>query len=170
MMDVSTKYIDYIITKSGKAMVQIETSLKNAQIIVESWANKECLIEFGKKKKRSLNANNYYHSLLNKLGDCLNISKEELHLDMLKNYGQGEIVSVRSHVEVKGIFRYYEEIGSGKIGDNIFSHYKVFKGSSEMDSREMWVLIKGIESECIIQGIPILDDLKLQDLMKKWPA
>ena len=167
-MDIVTKYIDYIITKGGTALLQVETSLKNAQILAEEWKNKECLIEFGKKKKRSLNANSYYHSLLNQLADCLNISKEELHFDMLKHYGQSEIVSVRSDIKVKGFFRYYEEIGTGKVGDNVFSHYKVFKGSSEMDSREMQVLIKGIESECITQDIPILDDIKLKKLIEAW--
>ena len=38
------------------------------------------------KNKRSLNANDYYWVLVNKIADVLKTSKEQVHLDMLKSY------------------------------------------------------------------------------------
>ena len=63
------------------------------------------------KPKRSRNANNYAWLLLTKIADVLRLDKEEVYLDMLKHYGQSEMVSVLSEIDVKGYFKYYEKVG-----------------------------------------------------------
>ena len=40
-----------------------------------------------KHKQRTLTQNSYAWSLINQLGNKLNLSKEEVYLDMLKHYG-----------------------------------------------------------------------------------
>ena len=52
-----------------------------------------------------------------------------------------------SIINPKGYLKYYEEIGKGKVNDKEFTHYKVYKGSSEYDSKEMSILIDGVIQE-----------------------
>lgn len=106
-----------------------------------------------KRKKRSLSQNAYAWELITQIGNILRKSKEEIYLDMLKDYGQSEVVSILSSINPEGYFKYYEEIGTGIVNDKEFTHYKIFKGSSEFDSREMGIFIDGIISECKDLGI-----------------
>ena len=109
-----------------------------------------------KRAKRSLSQNSYAWELITKIGNVLRKSKEEVYLQMLKDYGQSEIVSILSSIEPKGYFKYYEKIGTGIVNNKEFSHYKIFKGSSEFDSKEMTILIDGIIQECKQLGIETL--------------
>lgn len=106
-----------------------------------------------KRKKRSLSQNAYAWELITQIGNVLRKSKEEIYLDMLKDYGQSEVVSILSSINPEGYFKYYEEIGTGIVNDKEFTHYKIFKGSSEFDSKEMTIFIDGIISECKDLGI-----------------
>lgn len=109
-----------------------------------------------KKSKRSLTANAYYWSLLNQLASVMRTSSEEVHFMMLKRYGVCEVVSVRSDINIKGYFKYFKEIGHGTVQGKDFCHYMIYKGSSEMDSKEFSVLLDGLISECEEVGIPVL--------------
>ena len=75
---------------------------------------------------------------------------------MLKDYGQSEIVSMLSSINPKGYFKYYEEIGTGIVNGKEFTHYKIFKGSSEMTTIEMKILLDGVIVECENLDIPTL--------------
>ena len=109
-----------------------------------------------KKSKRSLTANAYYWSLLNQLASVMRTSSEEAHFMMLKRYGVCEVVSVRSNINIKGYFKYFDIIGKSELDGKEFCHYKIYKGSSEMDSKEFSILLDGLISECEDQGIPVL--------------
>ena len=120
------------------------------------------------KEKRSLNANAYAWSLIGKIADALMTSKEETYLTMLKRYGQSEMVSVLSSIDVSGYFKYYEPIATTMLQGKEFTHYKIFKGSSEYDSREMAVLIDGIVSEAKELDIETLPPAEVERLKEMW--
>lgn len=120
------------------------------------------------RNKRSLNANAYCWKLCTEIGNLIRLSKEEVYLTMLKNYGQSELVSVLSNVDVTGYFKYYEVAGTSYLNGKNFIHYKVFKGSSEYDTREMSILIDGIVQECTNLGIPTITDKELERLKGDW--
>lgn len=117
--------------------------------------------------KRSLSANAYAWKLINKIADALRKSKEEIYLQMLKDYGQSEFVSVRSNINVKGYFKYYEEYGKGHVEGREFTHYRVYKGSSEFDSKEMAVLIDGIIQEARQLGIETITPAEKERLIQE---
>ena len=119
-------------------------------------------------EKRSLSANAYAWVLINKIADVLRKSKEEIYLQMLKDYGQGELVSVLSDINVNGYFKYYEEYGKGHVEGKEFTHYKVWKGSSEYDSREMAILIDGIIQEAQQLGIETITPAEKERLINEW--
>lgn len=120
------------------------------------------------KQKRSLNANAYAWKLITDIGNALRRDKEAVYLDMLKRYGQSEVVSVRSDISVKGYFKYYEEAGNGTVNGKPFTHYKVFKGSSEYDTREMSILIDGIVDEATDLGIEAMTPEELERIKSEW--
>ena len=120
------------------------------------------------KEKRSLTANAYAWSLIGKIADALRTSKDEVYLDMLKRYGQSEMVSVVSSIDVTGYFKYYEPIATTMLQGKEFTHYKIFKGSSEYDSREMAVLIDGIVSEAKDLDIETLPPDEVERLKEMW--
>ena len=115
-------------------------------------------------KKRSLTANAYFWVLVNEIANVTKQSKDEIHLQMLKEYGQNEVFSIRSDIDVSRYLKYYEEIGKGQVNGKEFTHYRVFKGSSEMDSREMAILINGVIQEAENLGIPTLSKTEIQNL------
>lgn len=116
------------------------------------------------KQKRSLTQNAYCWALINEIGNVTRQDKEDVYLQMLKSYGQSEIISVLANIDVSGYFKYYEEIGTGKVNGKDFKHYRVFKGSSEMDSREMAILLDGVVFEAEQLGIPTLTETERKRL------
>ena len=123
-----------------------------------------------KKRRRSLNANAYAWLLIGKLADVLRISKDECYILMLKRYGQSEMVSVVSEIDVRGYFKYYEEVGKTFLQGKNFTHYRVYKGSSEYDTREMSILVDGIVSEAKEVGIDVITPDELEKIKSLWRA
>lgn len=86
----------------------------------------------------------------------MRMDNQECHFIMLRRYGRYEVVSIRSDVSLHGYFKYYEEIGRGTVNGKEFTHYKIYKGSSQMNSKEFSVLLDGVISECQEVGIATL--------------
>lgn len=99
------------------------------------------------KLKRSLDQNGYYYKLVNEMANVLRKSKEEVHFEMLKAYSQRQIISVAEEIDIQGFIPYFEEIGKGEVNGKVFKHYAVYKRSSELDTREMSILLDGTIQE-----------------------
>lgn len=117
-----------------------------------------------KKNRRSLSQNSYAWELIGKIADLVNKSKEDVYMDMLKHYGQSEVVSILSNINPIGYFKYYEAIGTGIVNEKEFTHYRIFKGSSEYDTKEMTIFIDGIIQEAENLGIPTLTDEEIKNM------
>lgn len=120
------------------------------------------------REKRSLNANAYLWKLVTEIGDILNKSKEEVYLQMLIDYGQSEMVSILSEIDVKGYFKYYKLAGTSILNGKEFNHYKIYKGSSEYDTKEMSILLNGVVQEAKNLGIKTKEDYELEKLIEEW--
>lgn len=120
------------------------------------------------RERRSLNANNYAWKLLTEIGNVLRASKEEIYLLMLKRYGQSEIISVLSHIPIHEYVKYCEEAGESKLNGKLFKHYKVYKGSSEFDTREMSIFLDGVVSEAKELGIQTETPEQIARLKSLW--
>ena len=145
----------------------IGTSKKIITYLLEQAKDKQFeLKEY--KEKRSLNANNYYWQLVTELGNVLGMDKEWLHFLLLQKYGQSEMISVVADVDMKNYLKYYTEAGESNLNGKTFKHYKVYKGSSEMDKKEMSILINGLVEECHIQGIETKTPAEINSLLERW--
>ena len=70
------------------------TPLQIIQWLYEQDKDKQFIIK-EYKEKRSLNANNYYWTLVNQIANKLQTSKEEVHERMIKRYSQSEYMCSR---------------------------------------------------------------------------
>ncbi len=120
------------------------------------------------KEKRSLTANAYAWTLIGKIAEVLRTSKDETYLTMLKRYGQSEMVSVVSSIDVSGYFKYYEPIATTTLQGKEFTHYRVYLGSSHYNTKEMAVLIDGIISEAHDLGLSTLPPAEVERLKEMW--
>ena len=60
------------------------------------------------KEKRSLSQNSYCWLLINKIANILRLSKEEIYLQMLEDYGQSILIPVKKGEKPNGYFKYYK--------------------------------------------------------------
>ncbi len=120
------------------------------------------------KEKRSLNANAYLWKLCTEIANVLSKSKEEIYLQMLIDYGQSEMVSILSTINVSGYFKYYTLAGTSVLNSKEFNHYKIYKGSSEYNTKEMSILLNGVVQEARNLGIKTKEDYEIERLIEKW--
>ena len=126
-------------------------------------------IKIGKyREKRSLNANALCWKLCTEIANVLRSDKDGVYIEMLKRYGQSDVVSVLSTVDVSGYFKYYDVFGTGYANGKEFTHYKVYKGSSEYDTQEMSILLDGIVDEAEQLGIQVLSAQELSLIKSEW--
>ena len=120
------------------------------------------------REKRSLSANNYAWSLLTKIGNATRQSKEDAYFLMLKRYGQSEMISVLAHIPIERYVKYCEEAGESTLNGKLFKHYRVYKGSSEFDTKEMSIFLDGVVSEAKELGIPTETPNEIARLKSLW--
>ena len=156
---------------TGKPKLELSVNeVNDFKQLVDDLKDKERLsVEIKQyKEKRSLNANNYAWKLITEIANVLRASKEEIYLCMLRRYGQSELISVLSHIPIEHYVRYFEEAGESTLNGKLFKHYRVYKGSSEFDSREMAIFIDGIISEAKSIGIQTETPNQIAEMKARW--
>ena len=157
--------------RTGKPTISFEVNERNDfEALVDEMRDKDKLsIEVKEfRQRRSLNANAYAWLLIGKIADILRAGKDEIYLKLLKRYGQSELISVLSHVPIGNYIKYYEEAGESKLNGKDFTHYRVYKGSSEFDSREMSIFIDGVVSEAKELGIQTETPNQIAEMKARW--
>lgn len=120
------------------------------------------------KQKRRLNANNLLWLLVNKLAIAIKSTADEVYIAMLKRYGECQLVSVKSEINVNGFFKYYEEVGKSILKCQSYTHYKIYLGSSEMNTKQMSRLIDGVIDECKALEIETMPEEYVKRLKEEW--
>lgn len=126
------------------------------------------------KKKRSNDANAYYWKLVDKLAAALGSTKQEVHSQLLGDYGTiktddtGEIVTllIKRGQDPTQYVDYPTYLADYTVGTETYAVYGVCKGSSEMDSHEFSKLLDGAIYECKELGLEVLSDIELKRLME----
>lgn len=157
--------------KSGKPLLTLEVNEKHDfEMLVDELKDCERLsIEIKPfRPRRSLDSNNYAWALITEIGNVLRANKEDIYLSMLKRYGQSEMISVLSHIPIHEYVKYCEEAGESELNGKLFKHYKVYKGSSEFDSREMSIFIDGVVSEAKELGIQTETPEQIALMKSRW--
>lgn len=133
-------------------------------------------------KKRSLSANAYYWTLIEKIADAIGQAKPVVHNTMLRRYGflkrvDGETLMIfvpdTDEAEKTALldeFYHFKPTGMTKIVDDgrTFRAYLVLKGSHEMDTKEMAALIEKAISEAKELGIETLPREEYERMMASY--
>ena len=127
------------------------------------------------RKHRSLDANAYAWTLIDKLSAALHKKKSEIYREAIKNIGG---VSESFCLPTAAAVRLAESWDDGShlgrqaiIEDAIFegcSNLTLFFGSSEYDTKQMSALIDSIIEDCKAVGIETLPPEKLAILKEEW--
>lgn len=130
------------------------------------------------RRKRSLNANAYFHLLVGKIAEKNHTSKAATKNLLMARYGQEEtlngeryIISALSSIpmaEREDI--HTKAIGYGFVNNKEFTHYCVLKPSHEYDTREMAALIDGTIEEAKELGIATLPPDEIKHMEELWKA
>lgn len=127
------------------------------------------------RQKRSLDANAYFHLLVNKMAGMLRTSETEMKIKMNLRYGtvaekDGVMcgVKVPRNTDIQSFYPYAKWIGEVEDNGKMFDKYLFYKRTSELDTKEMSVLIDGVVSECKELGIETATPQELERMMKEW--
>ena len=126
---------------------------------------------------RGLRANAYFHKLINELAKYNRsigyaISDDEMKININLSYGtiakdeNGNIVGamVPKGTSMQSFYPYAKWYKSTDTCDC----YYFYKRTHELNSKEFWQLIKGLERECKDVGIATLDDLEFERMMREY--
>jgi len=126
------------------------------------------------KKKRSLDSNAYFWILVDKLSQKLNISKEDIYRNAIRNIGGvSEVVCVRNDA-VEKLRSGWEKNGIGWQTDTMPSkiagctNVVLYYGSSTYNQEQMTRLIDNIVQDCKAVGIETLTPIELARLTEGW--
>lgn len=126
-------------------------------------------------KKRSLDSNAYFHVLVDKLAQKLNLSRAYVKNKMLSDYGQIQYIEdgipfiYKTNAPPSVIHEQeYIHLWLIKIGEDEAYWYKAYRGSSTYDTAEMSKLIQGTIQECKEQGIETATPEELAKMEKLW--
>ena len=124
-------------------------------------------------EKRSLNANAYFHLLINKLARKEDTSDEEMKIKMNMQYGtiatdpEGKILGCKlpKGTDIKQFYPYAQWYKEDKDGCDCYLFYK---RTHLLNKSEFSKLINGVVSECKDSGIETLDEIELKKLIEKY--
>ena len=128
------------------------------------------------RKKRSLDANAYFHVLVGKLADKMTVSKAKAKNIMITKYGQVELLpdgspliyKTNAPVEYMMELESIHSIPVKYVDDATF--YKIYRGSHTYDSKEMSILIEGTVEDAKDWGIDTLTPAELERMVSAWKS
>ena len=137
--------------------------------------NKEYTIKLDKvRKKRSLNANGYMWELCEQIAQKLNITKEDVYRQAIKDVGVFQTVEINEKAE--NTLRYSWGLhGIGWIAETVdnaktdgFKVINLYYGSSTYNTKQMSRLIDHIVQDAKSLGIEVISDSDRALLLEDW--
>ena len=127
------------------------------------------------KEKRSLNANAYFHTLVDKIAHVMGLSHTEVHNRMIAEYGQ--VDKDVNYIILKDIipwlkldYMHLRPTTNTKVLDDgqLYRVFQVMRGSHTYDTKEMATLIDGVVQEAKQLGIETLTPNELERMKDLW--
>ena len=157
-----------------KPKITILLDTKNKELVEELKNDGKLNIELKKyRKKRSLDSNAYAWVLLGELQNTLNIPKEEIYKDLIKNIGSYEVLPVKDEA-VEKFRQAWSKNGLGWVTETTksklegYTNVITYYGSSTYNTKEMTRLINLIVDECKQLGIETKPKAEIDSLLRSW--
>lgn len=128
------------------------------------------------RNQRSLDANAYFHVLVNKLARHFEMSDTEMKVKMNLEYGTIALnldgtkvgIKVPYGTDINKFYPYCKKFGECIENDMTFEKFLLYKETHTLDSKEMSQLISGVVYECKQAGIETLSDEEVKSMLKEW--
>jgi hypothetical protein len=155
-------------------MLRVPSTAK-AQSICEQYENGKYVAELKEhRKKRSMNANNYFWQLVDQIAERLGREKEELYLEYVKRVGPFKDFTL-SEDEAKTFRVAWSMLGTGWPTEQVdYSPggreviVRAYYGSSQYNTRQMSRLIDMAVEDAKDLGIEVLTPMELDRLKGEW--
>lgn len=166
--------IDYE-TRKTKISLLIDT--KDIEVVEQLKRENKLTIMLKKWfKKRSKDANAYFHVLVNELARYFNLSDEDMKVKMNLQYGtiakdvNGNSVGVKipKGTDIKQFYSYAKWFGECTENGIEFDKYLFYKQTHTLDTKEMGQLINGVVQECHDVGIETKTPAEIKSLLESW--
>ena len=155
-------------------MLRVPSTAK-AQSICEQYENGKYVAELKEhRKKRSMNANNYFWQLVYQIAEKLGREKEELYLEYVKRVGpfkdftlsEDEAKTFRVAWSMLGTGWPTEQVDYSPSGREVI--VRAYYGSSQYNTRQMSRLIDMAVEDAKDLGIEVLTPMELDRLKGEW--
>lgn len=163
--------IDY---KTQKPKILLVLNERESLSSIEELKEDKLSIEIKKyKNKRSLNANAYMWVLISKLEEKLNISKDIIYKDAIRNIGVYEVIPVKNEA-VERFIEAWTKNGLGWVCETTksklegYTNILAYYGSSTYNTAEMSRLIDFVVQECKQLNIETMSRTELDSLIESW--
>lgn len=147
------------------------------QMFDELNATEKLTIKVGKyTKKRSLDANAYFHVLVNKIAVKLNASDDEIKRRLVKRYGtlardeNGDLIGAMlpAGADVDRFYPYTRNYKTEYRDGKEYTCYLFYERTRDLDTAQMSHLIEGAVSEAKELGIEVKPKEEIESLLKSW--
>lgn len=158
-----------LIIKNAQDTLKVQTKLLSLIPELEKGKVFECEIK-EYKERRSLNANNYSWKLQNDIAVILNRSIDDIHKQMILEYGVLETYSIKEQAFSSAVrmFDYYKILGESYVNDTKFIHVRAGIGTHLYDTKEMARFIDGVIQEAQNLGIETKTPNEIAELKSLW--
>lgn len=163
--------IDY---KTQKPKILLVLNERESLSSIEELKEDKLSIEIKKyKNKRSLDANAYMWVLISKLEEKLNISKDIIYKDAIRNIGVYEVIPVKNEA-VERFIEAWTKNGLGWVCETTksklegYTNILAYYGSSTYNTAEMSRLIDFVVQECKQLNIETMSRTELDSLIESW--
>lgn len=165
--------IDY---RTQKPKILITLNERESLSGLEELKEDKLSIEIKKyRNKHSLDANAYMWVLISKLEEKVNISKDEIYKDAIRNIGVYEVIPVKNEA-VERFIEAWTKNGLGWVCETTksklegYTNVLAYYGSSTYDTAEMSRLIDLIVQECKQLNIETMSKEEFDSLIESWGA
>lgn len=127
------------------------------------------------REKRSLNANGYAWTLMDKIADKIKSTKEDVYREIIKRVGVFEVLPIKE-IAVNSFIRRWQSKGLGWVCDNLgacktlkgYVNIIAYYGTSTYDTKEMARFIDEVVNEAKSQGIQTETPEQIENLKSLW--
>ncbi len=165
--------IDY---KTQKPKILLVLNERECISSLEELKEDKLSVEIKKyRNKRSLDANAYMWVLISKLEEKVNIPKDIIYKDAIRNIGVYEVIPVKNEA-VDRFIEAWTKNGLGWVCETTksklegYTNILAYYGSSTYNTAEMSRLIDLIVQECKQLDIETMSKSELDSLIESWDA
>ncbi len=138
---------------------------------IKKLTEKDCVksVEIKQKRnKRSISANNYMWQLINQMAIKLGSTDVEIYERMLCDFGTKEYVVAVPEARpiLLKAYKIVEVVSSVKIKNKPAVQFRLIRGSSSYDTKEMSILINGVVQEAKVLGIETMNINEIKLMME----